>query len=218
MRYRSAHNFRERRASAPRGLTLVELSVGLAITAIIGVAVCSFTFAAGTAWRGHEAGMTVEQLANLTSVRINSLVQTSGLFGAWSAGDLDDPDQTPRASVMIWTRDRNADGQIQTSEISLLEFDPSTGHLNCWAKPEPKIDETWTYAAFTAATAFDLMKTRSNRRALVSGVSGAAFSVSAGPGANGRPTLSYQFRSAVAGQVESFGGAAAIRAPAAVPQ
>lgn len=199
-------------------MTVVELSIALAITGLIGAAVCSFTFATGTAWRSNEAGITAEQLANLTSIRVNNAVQTGRLFGAYSSGNIDDPSQPPYAALMIWTRDRNADGRIQTSEILLLEFDPVNSRLNAWMKPAPKIDETWTYAAFTASSAVDTMKFRSNRYTLISGLTAAQFALQTGGGANGRPTLAYQFRTQVGGTVESFTGAAAIRAPSAIPQ
>jgi len=204
------HHFRR------RGLSYPELCLGLAITAIVGAAIASFTFATAQAWRNTEAGISAETLTHVATARLNDIVHGARLLGACRGGSLDTPGLAP-AGVLLWTRDSNGDGQIQTSEITLIGHDPVKKQLYIHTQPAPKIDITWSYAAFTLPTAIDSFAAKGNRQPIASHVDGAAMSVTFDPASADRPRLNYQLKTTVQGKVERFNGAVTMRAPVSPP-
>jgi prepilin-type N-terminal cleavage/methylation domain-containing protein len=114
-----------------RGFTLVELMVGIVVTTMVLSAMTFFLFGVGDIWHETDAGQSVYLAANRATDRIDRLVRGAKLL---------DPDFTPGtgptpAACMIWAADNNGDGQIQLSEMALLQYDPTTQTLFQYAIP-----------------------------------------------------------------------------------
>lgn len=212
-----ARSRRPGRPRARRGMTLVELSIGLAITAMIGAAVTSFTFATANAWRSSSSGQTAENAGHVTAVRVQDVLRSARLFGAWRAGDVHDASAVPSAAVLIWAGDRNGDGLIQQSEIALLEYDPAESRLYLRTQPAPKVDLVWNHATFTAPAAIDTFRTVGTRVPVLSNVRGASFVVRHNLNSTVRPRLEYRIKVQVGETVVGFAGVASLRAPGQTP-
>jgi prepilin-type N-terminal cleavage/methylation domain-containing protein len=113
------------------GFTLVELMVGIVVTSLVLSAMSFFLFGVGDIWHQTDAGQSIYLAANRATDRIDRLVRGAKLL---------DPDFTPGtgatpAACMIWAADNNGDGEIQLSEMVLLQYDPITQTLFQYAIP-----------------------------------------------------------------------------------
>jgi hypothetical protein len=202
---------RQGSALPPRaGLTFVELTIAMLITGIIAAAVAAFTVSTATAWRETEASQTAENMSHIACARMNNMVHEALMLGAVRPGDVDNPASTAPAAVMMWSFDGNGDGQIQTSEITLIEFDRAAGRLNLRSKRAPQEDATWTPAQFNNPSAIDVFRDRANTTRMGSRLTGVAFTVRY-KSTNERPRLEYVYRTSVSGRAEKFFGSASLR-------
>lgn len=199
------------------GLTIVELSIGLAIVGLIGLAVTSFTFATAAAWRGSTVGQTMENAAHVTAVRLQDELRQACYFGAWRAGSLTPSPTSPPAAVLLWDGDRNADGMIQQSELAMLEYDPTTRKLYARRHRAPKVDRVWSNAEFTSPTAIDTFGATGRRVAVVSNVTGLTVRVRQDLNSTVRPRLEYRMNCFVGDASTEFVGVVALRAPSRPP-
>ena len=106
-----------------RGLTFVELVIGMAITAMVAVAVSAVMTSTS---RGWEHSREIEQQTSQTSmtmVRINKVLRNAKQIGAVRVGGISGGVGQP-ATVLFWKADLNRDGKIQFSELAMLEHDP----------------------------------------------------------------------------------------------
>ncbi len=93
-----------------KGLTIIELLVGILITSIILSAVATFAFALSTASLvSGDVAVKQAQLRHAT-LRINDLIGSCLLLCAAPGNDL-----------AVWRADDNADGQINVNELVYIE-------------------------------------------------------------------------------------------------
>jgi hypothetical protein len=93
-----------------KGLTIIELLVGMLITSLILSAVATFAFALSTA--SLVSGDTAVKQAQLrqATVRINDLIGSCRLLCA-----------APGTDLAVWRADDNADGRINVNELVYVE-------------------------------------------------------------------------------------------------
>ncbi len=148
------------RVAAPRrGFTLVELLLGLAITALISVCVLGLTSAAADAWTLHAPGSNAATKATKieedAAVRAATLrnVQRSLAIGYASGLAMSPP--TGEGLLLFWFDDRlDLVGTPQYGELRLLHADPAEARVVLWS-PRPWNDYTPAERA-QLATAADL--------------------------------------------------------------
>jgi type II secretory pathway pseudopilin PulG len=100
-----------------RGFTLVELSLGIAFTAMIGAAVATFLLAVSAQWKSAETQQHFDVTIQQGSQSIGSIIQSARRVG----GTFNDE----KPSIFIWESDRlKADGIAQFGEMAVIEFDP----------------------------------------------------------------------------------------------
>lgn len=121
---------------ARRGLTLVELLMALAITAMVGLAIASMLFAVsrGTASSQDMRGLVVKHKA--LDARLAAAIRSSRKVLA-----------TGSNCIVLWMADTRADGVPDLSELRRIEVD-NTGSLVSYSASFPA---NWSQAAIDAA-------------------------------------------------------------------
>lgn len=127
------------------GFTLVELILGMALTAIVVGALAAFSLSLSQAWaygatdavadgsgESTPAKTTLADSINQyqSVLRVGALLRAAKLIGLVRPG-VDPPTTDPAAAVMLWMSDRapvvdglgTVDHQIQLSEIGLIQYD-----------------------------------------------------------------------------------------------
>ena len=94
------------------GLTLVELLIALAISAIVLTSVVTLTFAMNNANESADELSRFDSQLRFTAIRINDLVRYCKLITCADS-----------SSLYFWTLDKDNDGGIDTDEIVLIEAD-----------------------------------------------------------------------------------------------
>lgn len=117
------HPPRSRRHS--RGLTYVELTIGMAITAVLMLALSTFAVAISAGWK-HSDDEFKARSANTRSVsQIHDALRNMLCIVQANVGDADGG----AAYLFCWQNDTNggaADNRAQFGEMALVEFDPAT--------------------------------------------------------------------------------------------
>jgi type II secretory pathway pseudopilin PulG len=126
-----------------RGLTLVELLIGLAITGLIGAAIASML--AGAAHGTSEGNDLRESLVRqrTATARLTAAIRGSGRILAHEPGVL-----------VLWIDDFDGDGQVGVGELQRIERDPVTRMLRSYRATEAAPAQAWPVSAnFAAITA-----------------------------------------------------------------
>jgi len=108
-----------------RGLTLIELLIGLAITAMIGAAIASMMFGVT---RGTASGREMRELAvksKALSARVTAAVRRSSMVLA--AGD---------DYLVLWVYDLDGDGTPSTLELQRISYDAAADTITSY-EPDP---------------------------------------------------------------------------------
>ena len=134
-----------------RGLTFVELVIGLAITAMVAGAVSAVMTAVSRGWQQGREADTGTSRSTVSVLRIQKILRSAKQIGACRVGALNGtPSQA--AAVMIWKGDLNGDGKVQLSETALLEHqpnsDPDSAQIVYW---EVNYPTSWNTAQKQAA-------------------------------------------------------------------
>lgn len=108
------------------GLTLAELTLGMAITVVIGGAVATLAAALSSAHAATENYHASLQTGRMSLRRVQGAVRTSKLILAVA------PD-----TAVLWAGDANADGQINPSELLVLLYDAEAAELQELARQYP---------------------------------------------------------------------------------
>jgi hypothetical protein len=208
------------------GLTFVELMLGLSITALVMGAVAAFVTAAGTHWRSSEPGQSVHLAQGQVTVRLQHIVRDSRLIGATRSGSLDSSGAA--AALLLWRADSNEDGQIQLSEIALIEHDRTQAALLVYELRLPAEmssaersarDHTVSYDAIAEPSAPEAFRSIEHVTPvpLARGISGARFHVHSA-GRNQRPALEFALRVNRGGSDGIEYGSATMRGPSRRPE
>ena len=113
------------RTRARRGLTFVELTIGMAITAVLMLALATFASAVSRGWQNSQdqfkaRSVTHQSVAALRDVLSEMLCVVQSKAGDAAGGS---------AYMFCWDTDNwngAADLQAQFGEMSLIEYDPTT--------------------------------------------------------------------------------------------
>ena len=128
-----------------RAMTVIELCVGMMVTAMVLGALSALWFAVGEAWRSTGGSQAVASTASQASVRLETAFRQARLIIKLDPGSLDLAPGAEPASAFIWRGDYwntpaqqranpdytvpLADGAIQTAELGLLEHDPAASKI-----------------------------------------------------------------------------------------
>jgi hypothetical protein len=118
---------------ARRGLTLVELCMGLVVTAMVGTAVASFSLAVTEGWYKSQQAQAQAVTATQASARMKSNVEGTCYVASTSTDDITTSSGSgnarPDAWMFLWQSDdwnSAADGKAQVGEMLLLTWSRST--------------------------------------------------------------------------------------------
>jgi type II secretory pathway component PulJ len=192
-----------------RGMTFVELMIGLMITAMVGGAAAALMGAVSASWQATQAAQSLQITSRQSAQTVERLIKTARFVGLATAdGQLvgTAPANSTGAAILFWRQDTNGDGIMQLGEVSLLQHDPGAGTL--------KIHQLGATAAgkTTACTSNDLKTSASASQfgalpgcdsyVLASNVAAAVFRLNTPPG--GRPSVEYalKFRDGSAERME----------------
>src|SRR5438552_3558746 len=113
-----ANNFgtiaaRQSSARWRQGFTLIELCLGLVVSAMIASALAAFTLAVANCWRQTDATQGAVITVNQLTLRLQNRLQDAKRLGYWTDGSAGSP-----AGMIYWVRDTNGDGQMQYTELA----------------------------------------------------------------------------------------------------
>ena len=111
-----------------RGLTQIELMIGLVITVMTVGALGAFMASAAQAWRSADEVQNAQVVNLQASHRIHETIKSAKYLGY--AGPT-----TEGTAVMFWREDPNADGKMQLSEIGTLAYNSGDKKLTLYAVP-----------------------------------------------------------------------------------
>ena len=102
------------------GFTVIELCIGMLITAMVAAATATFTMAVVTQWRDGDHAQILDVSLQQARAVIGPIVQSSRQVAEVIA--------SPTPSVFLWQYDSlgGADQKPQLAEMSLIEYDAAT--------------------------------------------------------------------------------------------
>jgi len=97
----------------PQGLTMLELIIGIAITAMVGLSVAGVSSVLAGSYSQGEEYYRHMQSVRIGMLRLQSTVRKAHLVTEVSA-----------EQMMLWHEPAGGDGQINPSELTLIKYDP----------------------------------------------------------------------------------------------
>ena len=140
-----------------KGFTLLEMTMAVTITAIIGLAVAGATIALSRAYQDTEEFYQSLQTARSAMLRIQRTVQGSKLITA-----------CPGTILVLWVDDTNGNGNINADEVLVLVFDTAAQEVRLCRKVFP---DALKPALNVEVPLYDLI----DANAVLSNVSGSAY-------------------------------------------
>jgi hypothetical protein len=130
---------RTRRACRRRGLTLLELLLGISVTVIIGAAVASMLLVASAASAHQQTSRDFSVWQGVVTARLGTLLRSSGMVLA-SRSDY----------LVLWTSDADRDGEPSASEIAVVLRHSGANELWCYRPPEEMaVEKNFRYSLLT---------------------------------------------------------------------
>jgi prepilin-type N-terminal cleavage/methylation domain-containing protein len=208
--------------SARTGFTLLELLLGLVISGLVMGAVAAFLLATGSRWMQSGTGQSVYLAGGQAAIRFQQVIRDSAAVGAVQPGALEGSSVLP-AAIMLWRGDRNGDGEVQLSEIALIEHDRIRHRLMLYQirfpdemAPEQReaADLTVTYDSISESGAAASFKALQHVEAvpLVANVAAVKVHLHA-PAAGQRPIVELAMKVQKEGQINVEYTSAALRGP-----
>jgi len=102
-----------------RGLTLLELLLGLTVTSLVGLGVASMLTMVGAAAEGARDGRAALMRAHLAQLRLRAYVEPS----------LAALQHDPAQGFALWLHDENPGDTVNLTELRVFWFDPVAGSL-----------------------------------------------------------------------------------------
>lgn len=201
--------------------------IGMAITAVMMVAMSSVLMAVSTGWKQQGTCQATYLTNRQAVVRIQNIVRSAKLIGLVRAGSLSSS-SSDAAAVMLWKSDTSggsADRSIQFSEIGLLIHDRSTNALKYYTVTFPAnldaaqiaaAEKTYAYSDLTSTTAPEDFKALNyvNAVTVATNVTGAAFYANQPLGQSSQlPTFEFQLAFSRNGDASQVYGSTALRNP-----
>jgi prepilin-type N-terminal cleavage/methylation domain-containing protein len=137
-----------------KGFTLLELLIGMVITALVLTALATVTYAVSVNWRTAESVESSYMAGTQINARFSQWFRSAASLGAVETGSMTPTAAT--AAVFFWKGDTtsgsypNGDGKIQFNEIALLEHDQASQEVRLYTVTDWS---NWSVAAQTAADA-----------------------------------------------------------------
>ena len=201
-----------------RGLTFVELTIGMAISAVIMLALASFVSAVSRGWKNSEEQFKARSVSHQRVAQLRDALSDMLCVVQTSIGDA----SGGRAYFFCWRGDTwngAADLKAQAGEMALIEYEPSTKTIwlylvkdvSTMTTQEKNLAAEENWGDYSAEAVVNYFKTSSlvkPRRPLVGGATshGGASVTSAQFGyfaaTNGKPVASYQLALATDGAIE----------------
>ncbi len=124
---------KQRTETSCRAFTLVELCLGLVVTSLVMSALSVVMLTVGRFWeQGTQLDKNGSAMMQLTA-RLQNALQDAKIVGQWKLGNSGES-----AGIVYWLRDANDDGQIETSELTVIRFNPATNAIELvGASPSP---------------------------------------------------------------------------------
>jgi hypothetical protein len=165
-----------RRAKAAGAFTIVELCIGLMITAMVLSALASFMLATGKTWTDSGSDRREVIIGWQGAQHLVQIVQQARLIPSVMPGSLTSSTSSP-AGVILWRNDDNGDGEIEYSELELICADPNsdgTWTLNLYSPSLSlgSLDAVWDYSVLTNPASIALLKPLMTATPLVRGLTG----------------------------------------------
>ena len=212
-----------------RGLSMIELSIGLVITTMVVGALSAVWFAVAETWIKSGSSQGVTLTGNQAVSRLESILRQAKYICQYTAGSSDGK-TTPAASVLIWKADNwnnLSDGAVQIAELALLEHDPVAQKIYLYqAIPKASMNASQLTRAAGIATWMDLSATTTpaafkaydfvQKTVISEAVAGALF-YSPAPKSGARPTLEYTLNLSRAGGTSLVYSLASLRGPSTRP-
>jgi len=238
----TSHVHRSRRRTR-RALTVVEMTLGMVVTAMVLGALGALWYAVGEAWRSTGASQAVASTANQVTLRLESTFRQTRYVINFEPGTLDKNTTTPPARAFIWRGDfwnRPAqkanpadfktplvDGAIQVAELGLLEYDPVAARVNLYRVKDANLLTEAQRDAASEVPAFSRLQQSDTRDSfktlpfvecavLADGVTSFQLSIPT-PQPGSRPVVEFTMDVSRKGTTAHLSGTAALRSPSTQP-
>jgi hypothetical protein len=224
-------------------MTIVELCVGMVVTAMVLGALSALWYAVGEAWTSTGGSQAVASTGNQATLRLEAVFRQARFVFKTSAGSLSNDPAVEAASAFIWRGDfwnrpaqrkatsdfktPLADGAVQLAELGLVEYDPAAGKIYLYrARDAAVMTESQREAACEVPT-FDRLTTGGSRSAfrkldyvertvVAEGVTGLRLSFPKLQ-AGSRPVVDFTMNVSRKGMSTTLYGTAALRSPSTQP-
>lgn len=226
-----------------RALTVVEMTLGMVVTAMVLGALGALWYAVGEAWRSTGASQALASTTNQVNLRLESTFRQARFVINFEPGTLDKGTSATPARAFIWRGDfwnRAAqkatppdfktplvDGAVQIAELGLLEYDPVNARVNLYrVKDAAGLTNAQRDAACEVPT-FDRLNQSQTRDSfktldfvecavLADGVTAFRLGIpQAQPGS--RPVVEFTMDVSRKGTTNRLNGTAALRSPSTQP-
>lgn len=118
-----------------RGMTIIELSMGLLVTGMVMASLAAVWSAVGQTWSNTSSSQQVSLSGNQAALRFEDLLRQSKYICQYTTGSMDGS-ASKAASVLLWKSDTwsvapatSADGKPQLGELLLIEHNLSDQKL-----------------------------------------------------------------------------------------
>jgi hypothetical protein len=172
---------------------LVELCLGLLATAMVGIALASFTVSIAQGWEASGGAHSTSLSSAAATLRIQEIVRNARLTGKCNTGALDG---SSSAAVLLWLEDTNADGVIEENECAMLEYDASSRCIIKRTVPSSGSTASMNWATFSSSSTV-LSNFRGDATVIqpvARDIDGAVFYANAGDGTTDLPTLEFSLK------------------------
>jgi hypothetical protein len=223
-------------------MTLVELSIGLVITALVIGALSALWFAVAETWKKSSSSQGTTLRTAQVVTRLEATFRQARYLCQWTPGSLSDTSVAP-ASCFIWRSDfwnaagnvNNAndfktqvsDGLAQVGELALIEYDPAAKRVYLYQPKDPALmsvgertaaGTVWAWSDLSKSSNLTTFKSLSyvQKKVFSEYVGGVEFNVPTTPSL-GRPMVEFTLKLTDSGAGTIAYSMATLRAPSAQP-
>lgn len=124
------------------GFTLIELSIGLVIMAMIMLAIAAIMTSVTQGWEEGKITQSTQMQANQVYARVQKILSSAKYV-------ISPADNSSGTSIFFWANDNLiADNTVEAGELGLIQFDPTTNSLYFY-QAEPNLSGSNLTAAQT---------------------------------------------------------------------
>jgi prepilin-type N-terminal cleavage/methylation domain-containing protein len=209
------------RHRARRGLTLIELSIGMLITSMVAGAASAFMLAVSKSWQNGQLSQSAQAINMQAMTALQNELRSAKAIGAYRPGALlGGLSLVSPSSLILWKDDTNGDGQVQFSELEMIEYNPSNQTIYKYVPNPPLLglDPAVAWNAMTNTLVLTTFKLTTNQQIMSRHVDGVHFYLWTAASAAQAPTLEFQlYFKPDADHEQVQYGSASLRAPLTPP-